>query len=142
MLVRVIHTLRSSPTQTRKGLRRNDLIQNGWNTSRDEMQRRVWYERLLTSPDFDELSKDWTEYQEESARHNAWKRHKELRGHKDFFKCFPPTNEEVNASAAKTDHKVERLGVRCRQWCFSAFDERKSQCAGEENQEQRKTTRE
>ena len=41
---------------------------------------------LQTSPDLEESNEDWTEYQEELARHSAWKLHTELHKTKGAYK--------------------------------------------------------
>ena len=51
-------------------------------------KKRVWHERWPTFPDFDEFGKDWTEHQEELARHKVWKLHKRKKnklGKKDLL---------------------------------------------------------
>ena len=48
------------------------------NPCRGVIQKHVlWHDSLPTSPDVDEFSKDWTEYQEDLARHKTWKLHEE-----------------------------------------------------------------
>ena len=45
---------------------------------RNVAQQRVLRERNHNSPDLTDLSIDWTGYQEDQARHNAWELHTEL----------------------------------------------------------------
>ena len=99
------------------------------------IQKRVWHERLPTSPDFDELSKDWTECTiknwHDTKRGNLTKsstRSEVLTQTctaRTSSKATPPSKEEAEASAATTDHKVERPSVHCRLRCFSAHGGRK-----------------
>ena len=82
---------------------------------------------LPTSPDSDEFSKDWTEYQEELARRRAGTLHKELHKIKRSSpRCaqyellsYSQKTEEVITSTVKPIVRIERLDVQSLQWCFS-----------------------
>ena len=96
--------------------------------TRNVLQKGNKHERSLTSPDLEELSKDWTEHQEELAPHNAWTLHKELYNIKkktfkdvqssSFFRGSFPTKEDAHTSTAKPT-------IRSKDRMFSVHDGRK-----------------
>ena len=88
------------------------------------IQKRICDERNPNSLEFKDLSAEWTEHEEDQARHRALKllnqRHK-IKGpfadvHKTMFFEIQP----------RTDQNFEVQEVHCRQWCFFAHDWRNS----------------
>ena len=91
------------------------------NLGRNVIHKRVWHERLPTSPDFDELCKVWTDYQEELARHKAWKLNTKLCMNRGAYGDVHSTTIFSKARSGKyihdkTDEQVERPDVNCRQF--------------------------
>ena len=67
------------------------------NPARNVIHKGKTHDRLLTSPNFEELSAGWTQYQEELARHNT----KTCMERTSSRTTHSPIKEEAHASTSK-----------------------------------------
>ena len=96
--------------------------------SRNATQKRTWHGRNQNIIDLKELSDDWTQCQEEQARHKAWKLHNELDKIKGAF-CRSAQYKILQRflSDGRSEQKFEGQDVHCcPQWYFLAQEGRSS----------------